>query len=399
MLQVISLEDADRLLAERFSGMLPLERVPIGMCPGRVAGTEICAREDVPAFTRSTVDGFAVIARDTFGCSESIPAMFALAGEVRMGEPAAFRLKPGECAAVPTGGALPEAADAVVMLEYAELPGDGTVLLEQPAAPGRNVIYAGDDVRRGACVISAGTRLTARSVGVLAMAGCTEVLVRRSPVVGILSTGDELVPPEETPGPGQMRDVNGPMLESLMREQGAETHFYGIVPDNEALLRETLMQAVAECDLVLLSGGSSVGARDASAQVLGACGEVLFHGLSVKPGKPTLAADLGGTPVLGLPGHPAAAYFIARLLALPMLCRMEGVPASARWTAAVLSAAIPSNHGREEYVLVSLHGGVAEPVPNKSGLIASLARVDGYVRVPRDCEGFSAGETVNVYEW
>lgn len=316
-----------------------------------------------------------------------------------MGEACALTLSAGECLAVPTGGALPQNADAMVMLEDTERLGAATVAVLKPAAPGRHVIFAGDDVRRGEAVLPMGRRLMARDIGTLAAMGIAKPLVVKRPRVAILSTGDELVPPAETPRLGQMRDVNGPMLAAMCASVGAQARFFGIVPDDESALTDAVRTAAQQADLVLLSGGSSVGARDAAEQVFGGLGTVLFHGLAMKPGKPTIAASIGGIPVLGLPGHPVAAYFVFQLLVRPLLNRMQGAAETPLTETATLSLAIPSNHGREEYVPVRLMDGQAVPMMTKSGLISTLARADGYVRIPRDCEGLGRGDRVTVYRW
>lgn len=397
MLNVITLEEARELLLKTFGGWRPkAETVPLSDAVGRVLARPVEAKEFVPGFDRSTVDGYALRAADTFGCGESIPALLTLVGEVSMGETPDFEIGPGQCACIPTGGCLPPGADAVVMLEYAEDYGDGTVGIQSPCAPGAHLIFRGDDTAPGRELLPAGKKLGAKEIGALAAAGVTEVPVLALPRASVFSTGDELIPVEQAPAPGQVRDVNGPMLAAALVELGCEVRRRELLRDDPDLLRRAISQACGDSDMVFLSGGSSVGVQDAAYRVLSELGTVLFHGLAVKPGKPTLLADVGGVPVFGLPGHPAAAWFLFRLLAAPWICGCTGRELPGRETAAVLDASLPSNHGREEYVLVRLEGGHAVPLWSKSGLITSLSQADGYVRIPRDVEGIAAGSRVRV---
>ena len=397
MLNVITLEEARELLLETFGGWRPeAETVPLSDAVGRVLARPVAALEFIPGFDRSTVDGYALRAADTFGCGESIPALLSLVGEVRMGETPDFEIGPGQCACIPTGGCLPTGADAVVMLEHAEDYADGTVGIQSPCAPGAHLIFRGDDTAPGRELLAAGKKLGAKEIGALAAAGVAEVSVLAPLRASVFSTGDELVSPEQAPAPGQVRDVNGPMLAAALVELGCEVRRRALLRDDPALLRRAIDQACGDSDAVFLSGGSSVGVQDAAYRVLGELGRVLFHGLAVKPGKPTLLADVGGVPVFGLPGHPAAAWFLFRLLARPWLCAATGRTLPERAATAVLETSLPSNHGREEYVLVQLRDGRAVPLWNKSGLITSLSRADGYVRIPREAEGIAAGSRVRV---
>jgi len=354
----------------------------------------------VPGFDRSTVDGYAVIASDTFGCSESIPAVLTLAGEVLMGEAARGGLRPGTCVAVSTGGDLPEGADAVVMLEHTDDYGDGLIGIQSPAAPGNNIIFKGDDVSPGDIVLPAGTFLMPHDIGILSALGVVKADVRPRPVVGVISTGDELVSPSCLPLRGQIRDVNTPMLVAAVQKAGAVPRDYGIIRDEEETLLKTIRQAANECDAVLISGGSSAGVRDLTARVIEMDGEILFHGIAMKPGKPTILGDIGGKPVFGLPGHPVAAYFVTDIFVSPLIAQLMGASVRHRTAAVRISEAISANHGRAEYIAVILDegGGVARPIRGKSGLIASLALADGYICIPRDSEGMAKGElTVMTY--
>ena len=402
MLQVKTPEEVLCLIHDKFRPVSELtEFVPISAAAGRILSEDIIAEEYVPDFNRSTVDGYAVRAADTFGCSDAIPAILSLQGEIRMGEDAGFALLRENCAYVPTGGALPEGADCAVMLEYTEDYGDGTIGILKPGAPGMNVIFRGDDVYPGKVVLQAGRVLTAQDIGALAAVGKTSVPVSRRLNVGIISTGDELVPPEQKPLPGQVRDVNTALLSALLTEQGAEVHSYGIIVDDEDLLRETVTRAVQECDAVLLSGGSSVGVKDASCRIIESLGELLLHGIALKPGKPTIMGRSGNKPLIGLPGHPVAAFVVARLFVVPLLDRLAGRDRPLWSVTAELSESVGANHGRAQVNpcrLLRQDGRVlALPIRSKSGLITQLAGADGFFCIERDCEGLPKGAPVQVY--
>ena len=401
MLEVKTPEEVTRLIEKEFRPLERTELVPLDNAPGRVLAEDITASEYVPDFDRSTVDGYAVRASDTFGCSDAIPAILSLKGEVRMGEDAKLSLKRGECAYVPTGGAIPEGADCMVMIEYTEDYGDGTVGILKPGAPGLNLIFRGDDVYPGKAVLRSGQVLRPQDIGALAAIGRMEVPVRPRLRVGVLSTGDELVPASEVPGPGQVRDVNMPMLTALLREAGAEPVQYGIITDDEALLHKTVAQALESCDAVILSGGSSAGVKDAACRIIEAFGKLLLHGIAIKPGKPTILGRAGNKPLIGLPGHPVAAYFVARLFVLPLLARLEGRQVFDHPLRAKLCESIGANHGRAQVSACRLEqrGGhlTAVPIRSKSGLITQLAGADGYFIISRDCEGLPKDADVDVF--
>jgi len=396
MLEVVSLEAARDAVTGRF-GVLSqgTQQVMLDEASGRAIAHDVVASEGVPPFDRSTVDGFAVVASDTFGCSEALPALLVLSGEVEMGGVPPCACRPGSCVRIPTGGQLPQGADAVVMLEYCEEYGDGTIGVAKPVAPGDNVVFKNDDVEPGQVLIPAGHLLQAHDVGTLASLGVVACEVRARPRVGVISTGDEIVEVHEQPVAAQMRDVNAPLLAAAVRACGADAVRFPIAPDDFDVLLATVQDALATCDAVLVSGGSSAGAKDNTARVLREFGDLMFHGIAVKPGKPTMCADAQGKPVFGLPGHPVAAYFMFLELVRPLLA--GGQPACAE---AVLAAGLPSNHGRAELVAVRVEErdgrANAVPVRGKSGLISQLSGADGYVVVGRNQEGLSAGSEVSV---
>ncbi len=401
MLNVKTPEEVLALITEEFAPLPNLEQtVPLTEAMGRVLSRDIAAKEYVPDFDRSTVDGYAVRACDTFGCTDAIPAILTQVGAVLMGEAAAMELQPGDCAAVPTGGAMPGGADAVVMVEYTEDYGDGTIGISKSAAPGANIIFRGDDVCPGKAILKKGRVLRSQDIGALAAIGRAAVPVQKKLTVGVISTGDELVPPGTHPGPGQVRDVNSPMLEAMLTAFGVTVINYGIAADDELLLSEKMTAAVSACDAVLLSGGSSVGVKDAACRIIGSMGKLLLHGIAIKPGKPTILGKAGEKPLVGLPGHPVAAYFITKLFVLPLLGRLMGRDMAVTTVTARVTESISANHGRAQYHCCRLEhredGLWACPIRGKSGLITTLAGADGYFCIPRDCEGLPKGALVQV---
>ena len=400
MLYVKTPEDVLALIKEEFSPLGQGETVSLSAAMGRILAEDIAAGEYVPNFDRSTVDGFAVRARDTFGCTDAIPAILPLQQTVQMGQGADFPLNAEACVAVPTGGAVPKGADSVVMLEYTEDYGDGTIGISRPVAPGENMIFRGDDVFPGKVMLQKGRVLSSADIGALAAIGRVRVPVVKKLTVGVISTGDELVPPEVQPCPGQIRDVNSPMLEVMLTAFGCNVINYGIVIDDEALLTQKVRQAAAECDAVLLSGGSSVGVKDAACRIIESMGRLLLHGIAIKPGKPTILGKAGPKPLVGLPGHPVAAYFITKLFVLPLLGRLSGRDMTAYTVTAKVTQSISANHGRAQYHCCRLtprDGEVwAEPIRGKSGLITTLAGADGYCCIDRDCEGLPKNAEIQV---
>ena len=400
MLSVKTPEEVLALIESEFSPVAQPETVSLAAAMGRVLAEEIAADAYVPDFDRSTVDGYAVRSRDTFGCTDAIPAILPLQAEVLMGQGADFTLQKECCAAVPTGGAVPEGADAVVMLEYTEDYGDGTIGILKSVAPGQNMIFRGDDVHPGKVILEKGRVLSSQDIGALAAIGRVQVPVVKQLTVGVISTGDELVPPEAKPGPGQVRDVNSPMLEAMLTAFGAKVINYGIVIDDEALLAQSMTKAVSECDAVLLSGGSSVGVKDAACRIIASMGQLLLHGIAIKPGKPTILGKTGCKPLFGLPGHPVAAYFITKLFVLPLLSRLMGRKQEQYTTTAKITESISANHGRAQYHCCRLERKdgqlYAYPIRGKSGLITTLAGSDGYFCIDRDCEGLPQGAQVQV---
>ena len=397
-LRVVDLPDA-LALTGRFPS-LDTEDVALEAARGRVLGTDVVATADLPGFARSIVDGFAVRAASTFGASEGLPALLSVVGEVEMGRAARGSVGPGEAVRIPTGGMLPTGADAVVMIEHTEALDEATIEASRAVAPGGNVIQADEDVASGRVVLQAGTLLRAQELGLLAAIGVGRVAVHRRPVVAILSTGDEVVPVDREPGPGQVRDVNSHTLAAQVEACGGVARQLGIVRDDFEVFLSTVRAALEEADLLLVSGGSSVGTRDLTIDVLEALpdSEVLVHGVSVKPGKPTILARVGAKAVWGLPGHVASAMVVFEVLVRSFVERIGGLtrPRPRGLARARLTRNVRSVHGRTDFVRVRLDGADASPVLGRSGLIRTMVDADGLVEIPRDSEGLDAGEEVDV---
>jgi molybdopterin molybdotransferase len=395
---------ATRTVAEALAGFRParrtaVERVPLAQALHRVPAAEVPAPAPLPGFARSTVDGFALRAADTYGASEGLPSYLDLAGAVRMGRAPEVTVPPGGCVAIPTGAVLPEGSDAVVMVEYTAETMPGTIEVTRPVAPGAGIVRADEDVAAGAALVPGGRPLRAPDLGLLAAAGVTEVAVHARPRVVIVSTGDEVVPPGTVElGSGQVRDATAPALAGLVTDAGGAPVLAGIVSDDPGALAAVLREAVAGADLLVVSAGSSVGTRDETAGAVAELGEIWCHGLALRPGKPTLLADLGGVPLIGLPGNPLSALVVFRVVGVPLVWRLAGCPAPPPEpsTRARLSRDLASAAGRLDVVQVRVRGGVAEPVFGPSALLSVLTRADGYVVVPEPATGLDAGAEVDV---
>jgi molybdopterin molybdotransferase len=372
---------------------------------GRVTASSVISTEPLPAFARSTVDGFAVQAADTYGSSDALPAYLSLVGEVPMGKPVDIQLQTGQAATIHTGGMLPEGADAVVMLEHTQLARPGELEVLRAVANGDNILKAGEDVRVGQEVLKAGVRLRSSEIGGLMALGLTEVAVVPPPRIAILSSGDEVISPEEKPMAGQVRDINSYSLSALVQAQGGLPIRYGIIPDQAQAMKATLQQALTECDAVIITAGSSASARDLTSSVINSIGApgVLAHGVNVRPGKPTILAVCEGKPVIGLPGNPVSALVIAGIFVAPVIWRLLGIstPRPQPVVTARLAINLPSQAGREDWIPVILTvvagGYQAEPIFFKSNLIFTLAQADGLAYIPADATGRSAGEEIEVF--
>lgn len=380
------------------------EEVDLFEAAGRVVYSEVQATEDVPAFNRSTVDGYAVIAKDTFGASEVVPAILEVIGEVRMGEKTELKISPGQAVRISTGGMLPENSDAVVMLEYTHPLDDKTLLIEKPVAPFENVIKKGEDIATGEVLFRKGHTLRTQDVGALAALGITRVKVFKKPKIGIISSGDEVKEPDEKVDIGEIRDVNTYTLFSALKALGAVGIPLGIVRDDFDQIKNTLKLALENCDAVIISGGSSVGTRDLTLKAINSLGEpgLIFHGLSVKPGKPAIFAAVKGIPILGLPGHPVSALVIFELIGRPLVNLLMGRDKDygVYEILAKCDKDLSSAAGREDYIRVRLEKREDElwaiPVLGKSGMICTMSKSDGLLKIPPERVGISKGEMVEV---
>jgi molybdopterin molybdotransferase len=393
-----------RTVSEVLSGFRParrtaVETVPLAEALHRVPAAATLSPAPLPGFAKSTVDGFAVRAADTYGASEGLPSYLDLVGAVRMGRAPDVTVPAGGCVAMPTGGVLPAGADAVVMVEYTAETMPGTVEVTRPVAPGAGLVRADEDVAAGGELVPGGRPLRAPDLGLLAAAGVVEVAVHARPRVVVLSTGDEVVPPS-TPElrAGQVRDATASALAGLVRDAGGEPVLAGIVPDDAGALGTVLKEALRDADLVVVSAGSSVGARDETAGAVAALGEIWCHGIALKPGKPTLLAHCGGVPLIGLPGNPLSALVVFRLVGVPLVWRLAGCerPPSEPSTRARLSRDLPSMTGRVDIVQVTVADGVATPVFGPSALLSVLTRADGCLVVPEAATGLDAGAEADV---
>jgi molybdopterin molybdotransferase len=403
---------AVRTVAEALAGFRPgrrtgTERAALEDALGRVPAEPVRAPRALPGFARATVDGFAVRAADTYGVSEGQPGYLDLAGEARVGRPPDAALRPGAAIAIATGAPLPPGADAVVKVEHTQSTLPGLIEVVRPTTPGEGMVRLDEDAPAGAELARPGRPLRAADLGMLAAAGVTDLPVHARPRVAIASTGDELVPGETAElEVGQVRDATAPALAALVREAGGDPSFAGIVPDDRDALEATLRRALrgseeaGGCDLLVVSAGSSVGARDETAAAIAALGEpgIWCHGLAFRPGKPTLLADCGGVPVIGLPGNPRSALVVFRLIGMPLVRLVGGCtePPPEPSVIARLGRDLPSAAGRLDVVQVSLGEGVATPLFGSSALLSILARADGYLVVPEAATGLPAGTEVEV---
>jgi molybdopterin molybdotransferase len=397
---------ATRTVGEALAGFRPgrrtaAETVPLAQTLHRVPARPVTAPNALPGFARSTVDGYAVRAADTYGVSEGLPGYLQVAGTVWMGTEPDVTVGPGTVASMPTGGVLPAGADAVVMIEYTQEAMPGTIEVVRPVAPGDGVVRADEDAAPGAELVPAGRPLRAQDLGMLAAAGVTGVTVHARPRVTVLSTGDEVVPPSTaTLRPGQVRDASAVALAAMVAEAGGEPVLGGIVPDDPGALESALRAALTASDLIVISAGSSVGARDETAGVVRRLGPpgIWCHGLAIRPGKPTLLAECAGVPVIGLPGNPRSALVVFRLLGIPLVRLVGGCtrPPAEPAVRARLARDLASATGRLDVVQVRVHDGIATPIFGLSALLSVLTAADGYLIVPEAATGLDAGSEVEV---
>jgi molybdopterin molybdotransferase len=382
------------------------ETISLGDGLGRVLSRTVTSPEDLPGFKRSSMDGYAVRAKDTFGATESLPVLLEIGGEVIMGQIPTVKTEPGKAVKISTGGMLPDGGDGVVMVEYCHALDDRTIEVSRSISPLENVIREDDDFKKGETVFEKGHVLRPQDVGLLAGLGISEISVYGRPKVAVISTGDEVVPVDQRPRPGQVRDINSYTLSAFCRQAGAAPMVLGLCGDSFEGLREKVAQGLEKADTLWISGGSSVGTRDHTLRVFESFeeSEILVHGISISPGKPTIIARMGSRAVFGLPGHTASAMVVAEVFLTAFLSGLSGKQGSEgalhRTANAELGRNIESASGREDYIRVKLEKKgdkwVAEPVFGKSGLISTLVDADGLVRVDRNTEGLYQGQPVKV---
>ena len=405
LLKVKDVSEVKRIMMEHF-GAFAAESEEVGLlgAPGRVAAKDIKAVCSVPGFDKSVVDGYAVRARDTFGASDSLPALLIAVGEVMIGGYAGISIEEGNCAYVPTGGMLPEGSDSVVMIEDTEDLGRGSIAVYKPIGPWENTIRSGEDIKAGQVVLKKGTVIRPQHVGVLASIGLDTVPARKKPRVSIISTGDELITPGEDLMPGKIWDINSYSLAAAVFEDGASPILEGIVPDDRAAIKTKVMDVLTRSDFVLISGGSSAGTRDYTADIINELGNpgVLAHGVSIKPGKPTIIGGIDGKPVIGMPGQPVSSLVVYNAVVSPFLRRMTGQAERQKAEyRAVCDENYYSSPGREEYLMVTVYRGDngkvrARPVSGKSGMITTISNANGMVVIPKNKEGLYRDEEVRV---
>ncbi|MBI5556427.1 MAG: molybdopterin molybdotransferase MoeA [Deltaproteobacteria bacterium] len=400
-------DEALAILLARLGTVAPqTDTVPLASALDRITAGRIVSPEDLPTHARSTMDGFAVQAVDTFGASESMPVYLRITGKIAMGEQPAQMIERGCCAQIPTGGLLPPGTDAVVMLEHTVPIDESMIEIVKAAGVGANLIAPGEDIGKNGQALPAGHRLRPQDLGLLAGLGLDQVEVCRRLTVGVLSTGDEIVPHTEVPPPGKVRDINGITLSALIRRAGAKATLYGIVSDRKEIFFPAVEKAVSENDLVLFSGGSSVGMRDLGEQAIASLGNpgILVHGVALKPGKPIIIGLTGTTPIFGLPGHPVSAMVCFELFVEPTIRRLSGLAAPDVFPRAVVLARLARNinsaPGRRDLIRVQLSraatGWVADPVLGKSGAITTISRAHGYFLIDEDSQGFTQDTEVEV---
>ena len=415
-LQLLPPEEARKLLFVNLPDKkITHEKIETVHSLGRVIAENISAPHSLPEFLRSTVDGYAVRARDTFGASDSVPAYLTLLDEIPMGSAPSQSIGVGQCGLIHTGGMLPPGADAVVMLENTQvaLGGDhplagSEIEIFRAVADGENIIQIGEDVKTGSVILPSGCRIRPAEVGGLMALGIIHLSVAAKPKVGLISSGDEIIDPAEQTKPGQVRDINAYTLAALVTKTGGEPILYGIVPDIKSELESAARRALHECDVVVITAGSSASTRDMTADVIASLGApgVLVHGINTRPGKPTILGVCEGKAVIGLPGNPVSALVNGYLFVVPVIEKLLGeTPRPRPVVTAKLTVNLPSQAGREDWIPVKLvspqnsNGNqtyLAEPIFGKSNLIFTLTAADGLLRIPPDVTGYGAGEMTEI---
>lgn len=400
---VVSVEEARRTILENLNLKLETEFVDILESTDRVLCEDITSNEDVPGFDRSTVDGYAINSSDSHGASESLPSFLSLKGQVKMGKEVEIEILPGESVYVPTGGMLPKGSDGVIMIEHVEKLDEENILIYRPISSGENVIFKDDDIKLGQVVLSKGRKLNSQDIGVLAALGISKVKVYKKPKFYIISTGDEIIDLNEKMDIGKIRDINSYVLYSMIKKLGCDAVNRTIVKDSFNLLKTEVEKGLESSDIVIISGGSSVGVRDFTHEVINSFDGkgVFIHGMSIKPGKPTIVGEAKGKGVFGLPGHPVSSIIVFKALIERYIKDIMGIKDKNNKTRAIVDFNFPSSPGKTTYQMVSLveRDGNLYCVPNfgKSGMITLLSESSGYIEIGLHEEGIYEGEERDVY--
>ncbi|MTI49816.1 MAG: molybdopterin molybdotransferase MoeA [Firmicutes bacterium] len=401
---VISVGEAkERLLKRVKNKYLKIETINLVQALNRVLAEDIVSDINVPEFNRSTVDGYAIQSKDSYGATETVPSLLNYKGEVSMGTKTDLEVNPGEAVYVPTGGMIPNGADSVVMIENAENMAGESIFVYKPISNGENLILKGDDIKKNQTILSVGKKLTPQDIGVLAAIGKKEIKVFKKPRFYVISTGDEIIDLDEELKMGKIRDINGYALHALIESVGGEVVAKSIVRDEFDLLRDEVKKGIDASDLVLISGGSSVGVRDYTYDVINSFdGEGIFiHGISIKPGKPTLVGEANGKIVFGLPGHPVSSIIVFKVLVEHLIEGVMNTRRQRKKTKAILDFNVHSNPGKETYHMVKLEErkGNLYAIPNwgKSGMITLLSESNGYIIISSEEEGINKGDERQVY--
>ncbi|MBU4310551.1 molybdopterin molybdotransferase MoeA [bacterium] len=410
MLELKTVEEARKILGK--IKLMGAETIEVTKSLDRFVATDIISSEDLPPFDKSMMDGYAVKAEDTFGASEENPVSLSLAGEVRIGEVPKKEVKKGEAIKINTGAMMPKGANSVEMLEYTEIKGRG-VELQKALTPSENIAKRGEDIKKEEVLLATGHRIRAQDIGALSGLGITEIKVFKRPKVAIIPTGDELIEPKRKPESGQIRDMNTYSLSAQIRKCGGEPVPFEIIKDNPRILKEKIKEALSKADMVLISGGSSVGTYDLTLKVMSSLtqGKVLTQGVAIKPGKPTIIAKVREKIVFGLPGNPASVMIVFRKIVEPTILAMMNAKEKIKVVSARLTRTVTSSTGREEFIRVRLEtprrqkdrqdakGLIAIPLHRGSANIVSLVKADGLLKIPRLSEGIEKGQMVEVELW
>ncbi|WZL72127.1 molybdopterin-binding protein [Clostridiaceae bacterium 35-E11] len=404
LLKVDTVKEVEKKMEQHFQCFqVNSEEIHILDALGRVLAENVYSAIDLPEFHRSTVDGYAILSKDTFGVSESLPNFLDIVGKVEMGERTDLCVESGKAVYVPTGGMIPKGADGVVMIEYIEQLDEKTIAVYRPIAPGDGVISKGEDMRKGDVILSKGRRIKPQDIGALSGIGMNSVKVFQKPKVAILSTGDEIVDPKGKIKFGQIRDINTYALSALVMKMGGEVIYKAVIKDDYQTLKRVVEQVIDQSDLVVISGGSSVGVKDVTAKVINDLGDpgVFVHGVAIKPGKPTIIGKAKDTAIFGLPGHPVSALIVFQLFGKHFIDQMLSIGAKNQWIIeAVAGSNIHSSPGKETYQMVRIieenEQYIAKPIYGKSGAISLITQADGYIKIDTNKEGIQKGEKVRV---